>query len=617
MLTSRSRRIVRAVAGVAAVAGLVVIPVPSASADGSDTVDEIHASFGDDAGTSMWVGWHGPASGLNYGPDASYGQSATPELNPVTPVDIGGPFEHVLLTGLTPGTVYHYQIDFGADHEFETAPTGDFTWDDIGDTTSTYDSYDPATRTGCNATWMSSVWTQLAAEQPDFVTHGGDLTYANECGVSAVHQFFDDIAPIATMRAWEQTWGNHEYGAPTSDAPPGTPRDSMANYKGRFYLANPQAVPVDTPTKVSNPGCPAPGASNVNGCLGQDWGYFTAGHVLIIEYPEPWGGALTAWGTAADSLMAAAQADPNISFIVTTGHRPAYSGSTSQVAAGLKPVLDGLGEKYSPAARPDGKYLLNIAHHVHAGEVFAPQHGVVHITNGGGGTAESSYGGGSPALFHTSHSEHLRIAVTGATMHIDMVCGPPVPKARVADACVQGSTLYSLDLPEDAQSEPPPQPVQWVTNPGLDGGSKYGWTGVYNSYSRLGVSQDATGNWRLQIGTTSRISRPAGVNNPSPFWVNNASVAGTTYTATAQAVPSVTGKKAYLLLRETTPAGAAVGSAQSAVTTLTNTGTLTQLPGVSYRAARSGDSIRYSLVTTNLVAGQLLCADDFGLTSPP
>jgi hypothetical protein len=157
---------------------------------------------------------------------------------------------------------------------------------------------------------------------------------------------------------------------------------------------------------------------------------------------------------------------------------------------------------------------------------------------------------------------------------------------------------------------------QWVTNPAFDGGMKTGWTGVYSGVSKVGVTKDSTGNWRLQISTTSASSAPAGVNNVSPYWVNNASVSGTVYTATAQAVPSVAGEQAYILVRELTASGAGVGYAQSAISRLTNTSALTQLPSVGYQARGTGDSIRYSLIVTNLSGKQVLYADNFSLTSP-
>jgi hypothetical protein len=270
----------------------------------ADTVDEIHSSYGNDS-SQMWLYWHGNETAVSYGLTTDYGLTAIAAPAPVTPVDTSGPFMQVKLTGLSAGQTYHYRIGAdGLDHSFQTAPTGDFTWDDLGDTGTTY--YDPSAAKGCNKTWMPQVWQQLAADNPAVVTHGGDISYANECGEPAVHRFWNDIAPIAQQAPIQFAWGNHEYGNPSSGAPVGTPRDSMANYKGRYNMANAQTVPNDTSKQVKNPGCPSPSNPAVNGCLGNDWGYFTAGHALFISYPEPWVNAYGDWQTKADALMAQA-----------------------------------------------------------------------------------------------------------------------------------------------------------------------------------------------------------------------------------------------------------------------------------------------------------------------
>jgi len=54
------------------------------------------------------------------------------------------------------------------------------------------------------------MWQQIAAEQPNFVTHGGDISYANECGWPA--------APVleryrsAATRRYAVPLGHNEYG---------------------------------------------------------------------------------------------------------------------------------------------------------------------------------------------------------------------------------------------------------------------------------------------------------------------------------------------------------------------------------------------------------------------
>ena len=73
----------------------------------------------------------------------------------------------------------------------------------------------------CNKSWMGSVWAQLAADNADFYTHGGDISYANDRGNPTSHQVFNDIAPVSTTRVIEWSEGNHEYGPTSSTSPSG------------------------------------------------------------------------------------------------------------------------------------------------------------------------------------------------------------------------------------------------------------------------------------------------------------------------------------------------------------------------------------------------------------
>jgi len=111
-------------------------------------------------------------------------------------------------------------------------------------------------------------------------------------------------------------WGNHEW----------EPTDDLRNYKGRFDLPNPQ----------TSPGSPA------ISCCGEDWYWFDYGNVRFIAYPEPWPGAWADWLPRARALMDSAQADPKITFIVTFGHRPAYSSGHHPGSPTLKSYLDQL-----------------------------------------------------------------------------------------------------------------------------------------------------------------------------------------------------------------------------------------------------------------------------------
>ena len=114
--------------------------------------------------------------------------------------------------------------------------------------------------------------------------------------------------------------------------------------------------------------------------------------------------------------MEQAQADPDIYFIVTVGHRPAYSNAGISDTT-LQPILDTLADQYSPAARPDGKYLVNVAHHLHNGQVLSPKHGLLHVVDGGGGYEETNNKKNPGTLWLTDHME-----VVG---HVDEVLAIP------------------------------------------------------------------------------------------------------------------------------------------------------------------------------------------------
>ncbi|HSX33769.1 MAG TPA: carbohydrate binding domain-containing protein [Candidatus Saccharimonadales bacterium] len=617
-----------------------------------DSVDEIHVDFGDNPGTSMWVHWRGAAATVDYGTTTAYGSTtATSTAEPITPVDTTGPFERVPLTGLTAGTVYHYRItSSGDDHTFKTAPSGDFVWDDIGDTGTTY--YDSSSDPSCNKPWMSSVWSQIAGEAPDLVTHGGDISYANECGNAATHQYYQDTAPVATTRAMEQVWGNHEYGpVNTATAPSGTVRDSMANYKGRVYIPNPQTVINDTTGQVSNPGCPGV-PTTANGCQGSDWGSFVVGRVLYITEPEPWynaylgtdgtGTDTNSWQYKADQLMSAAQTNPNIDMIVTMGHRPAYTSiwdsSTGTFAdeTDLQQAINYLGDKYSPTAVSGGKYVLNVNHHIHAMERFAPQHGVVQITDGAGGTEEASFNTqhiADGSMFHSSHFGHLRVTVTGNSMQLDFICGPVYPDNPTKDACNQGDVIDSSVVSTTPAVLPPPattcnDSVAFPTgNQYIDAASRSvespstqsaSWSGVWGTTTH--VSWDSTqacdGYASVKAAVKDGTVTPdtiMGVNGSNPF-VNLSSIATDNYTASTWIKANTTGNIYDIQIQEKDSTGANVGK-----NTVQWTAPDTDWHQITstLAAANANDSMYMRVWQENPVVGDYFNVDQLSLTSTP
>jgi hypothetical protein len=424
---------VRSWASACAIAGLTLAVLPiarHAKAGHVTTDDEIHYSYGNTADRVV-VDWRGPDRLLRFGLTTSYGFRARAERPAITPVDDAGPFREVVLHGLAPSTAYHYRIGSGPDHVLRTAPLGSFRWVDVGDTASTL----------CKP-WVARVHALIARLAPQFVTHGGDITEANACGPAAVHQYFVDQQIWSADAAFQPAWGNHEYGYPDAGAPAGTPRDSMANYKGRVAVTHGRSLPLNSTARVTPPGCPGPTATT-NGCAGEDWGWFRAGGVLFISYPEVWPGALASWEPVAASLMAAAQRDPSVAFVITYGHRPAYSSlNVNGWDPTVRAALNTLAGEFSP--RPghrDGKYVINLAHHVHGFEVFTPIRGLTNITDAGGGqgiaSVRSVAKGSQVRLPHlgvlSGEYDALRRRIT-----LRFVCGPPLgdkatcPYGRVA-----------------------------------------------------------------------------------------------------------------------------------------------------------------------------------------
>jgi parallel beta-helix repeat protein len=407
----------RAVA-VAVFVALVAVWAPVRSATAAGTADEIHYTY---AGpTSVAFDWRGTATDLRYGPTTSYGSTATAHAPTPMPFSSSGPFQEVELTGLAAGTKYHYSIGGGPDHTFGTAPTGTFVFDAIGDV-------------GSSLQWsrVTTTQAQIANDQPAFALMIGDLSYAHPWGQPSVDQHFNDVMAWSQDAAYMPAWGNHEWEAPTED--------DLRNYKGRFLLPHPYAAD-------------APGQSGG----GEDASWFDAGGVRFIAYPEPYSSSTwTTWRSQIDPVFAAAQADPTISFIVTFGHRPAYSTGLHAGEADLAAVLDTFGDRYS-------KYVLNLNGHSHDYERYVPIHGVTHITAAGGGSPlEPPWTTtDSRTAFRAMHLEHLRVEVSSTGMRIEAVCGPASSSDDMA--CTQGSVIDTYVIGTNPPPPPPPPGILYV-----------------------------------------------------------------------------------------------------------------------------------------------------------
>ncbi len=352
--------------------------------------DEIHWTM--KGTTSVTFDWRGSESSIRYGLTSSYGSTATAHTPSPLPYSSSGPFWEAPITGLAANTTYHYSIGTSPDHLFHTPPALGSTFKvyvegDIGDTVS-------YPRVG-------AVQSLIARGGPSFVLVVGDLTHANSHGQAAVDNHFNNVQDWSLDAAYMPAWGNHEWDSSG---------DNLSNYKGRFDLPNPQT---------------SPGAPSL-GCCGEDWAWFDAGGVRFITYPEPFSGAWSDWRTKVTAVMDAAQASSSINFIVTYGHRPAYSSGHHPGDATLASYMNALGATHS-------KYVLNLNGHSHNYERTFPQSGVTHVTVGiGGSTLEEDgtclyYGGCPPpswSAFRAMHHGALRLTISPTSITGEAICGP-------------------------------------------------------------------------------------------------------------------------------------------------------------------------------------------------
>ncbi len=602
MSNIRSYRAILVVLVLAAIAGLIALP-NRAHASG-DSVDEIHYSFGE-TNDSVVFDWHGVETAMYYGPDTNYGSQAVASNSAVTPVDTAGPFMEVKLSNLQPATSYHYKIGVnGLDHVMTTTPTTNFNWVDIGDTGSTL--CDP---------WMAQTQALVALQNPSFVTHGGDISYANECGTGAVHQYYVDQEVWSHSAAFQPVWGNHEYGAPNSSSLPGTIRDSLLNYKGRSYITNAQTVASDKSTQVNNPGCGWETGSKVNTCKGEDWGWFVAGHIMFISYPEPWLTAQVDWGTQAAAVMASAQANPNIDFIVTYGHRPAYTSLIGSESTDLRNSVNALAQTYSPTtANPSGKYILNIGHHIHGEEAFAPINGLVNITNGGGGAGQTSFSvpGDPNSIYKTVHPGILS-AIYSAAQHklsLNLLCGPDYTP-KVKEHCTYGSTLYSQSF-----TRPNTQPSPPVLQTSVTDAASSIQVGQQTTYTLTTTNTQAGSTAATGVAISATVPSNATVINAFGGVVNGNTVTwsqgylASGQTASQQLTLQVTGDTQLVTSTQVTTSDTSCTNAGS-VCTATDTDAVTlPLPAAvtttisdAVSSIIVGQQTTYNLSTTNTQAG--------------
>jgi len=337
---------------------------------------------------------------------------------PVSPA-ASAVWQEAVADGLQPGVEYIYEVGHPVRPQtlsFRAPPARGavgFTFVAVGDI---------GASTSCPAAAL--VHKMIARAEPAFVLGLGDLTYADEGSPADVDRHFDDAMAWSRRAAYMPVWGNHEWEGKG---------DNLANYKARFAL----------PHAAASPGAPA--AS----CCGEDWYWFDQGAVRVIVYPEPYTKETWPdWARKAEPLFAAAEADPAVRFIVTAGHRPAYSSGHHGGAPQLRAILDDFGKRF-------GKYVLNLSGHSHGYERTKPQAHVVHVIAGiGGGALEhapteclwTDCKTPSYVAFRAIHHGFVKLSVRADSIALEVECAGASPKDDNI-RCPDGEIMDQVVIP--------------------------------------------------------------------------------------------------------------------------------------------------------------------------
>ncbi len=379
---------------------------------------EVHFTY--TAPDAVTFDWRGSSSTLRYWAKDLPPRTVTAHPPSPAPTSAPGPWQEAIADELVPGLEYTYEVGHPVrpmDRSFRAPPaagTSDFVFAAVGDLGD-----------AANQPAAAGVHRDIRLADPSFVLALGDLSYADLKTQAAVDRHFDDVMIWSQRAAYMPIWGNHEWEDPA--------RDDLRNYKGRFAL----------PHAAASPGAPTAG------CCGEDWYWFDFGSVRFIAYPEPYTHDTWAdWAEHAEPLLASAETDPKIKFVITAGHRPAYSSGHHGSELQLRAILDGWGKRFK-------KYVLNLNGHSHVYERSNPQAHVVHVTAGtGGGALEHAT---TPCLwndcksppftaFRAIHHGFLKITVRPTELALEAICGPASPGEEDIH-CAEGQIIDQTIIP--------------------------------------------------------------------------------------------------------------------------------------------------------------------------
>ncbi len=396
--------------------------------------------------TSVAFDWRGPETMLECGTSAgTYTKTALALTPQPTPDSSPGPYQETILEGLVSNTLYYYRIGDGPEHTFRTPPpagSSDFWFAvqaDIGSSLA-YSVIAPT---------QAQIAANEAAipgdDRPRFVLVPGDLTYGDQNGADDVDAHFNDVQVWSQDAAYMPSWGNHEWQCPPPDC---SRPDNLNNYEGRFVLPNSQSIS-------------GANAAGGNGPA-DDWGWFDYGNARFISMPAlDMAGSRPEWATAVAPIMAEAQADPSITFIVVYGHFPAWhSGSDHSDDEGLQATLTSLRASYP-------KFFVSFHGHSHHYERTNPfaTNGVLSTVTGGGGSACGGISSTQPAwsAARANEAHHLKIHVGLDFIEGWAICGPS-GASGCDDNCTPGTVLdhwsFFVGEPVGVGDQPKPPTIR-------------------------------------------------------------------------------------------------------------------------------------------------------------
>lgn len=310
--------------------------------------DQVHFSIIDR--TSVTFDWTGTADAIIYGtkPEKLNKEvrAEHPSFLPVTNPwkSDPGPYWEAKLKGLKENTVYYYRI--GENNEVQKFKTPTLPGKAGFRIVLTTDMHE---RSSENLLMFS----QIAALKPDIVMTSGDITGAGPDGQKNVSERFHDAMVWSQSAAWMPAWGNHDWEYDTID--------DLRSYKGRFDIPHPGTI--SGSPKIS--------------CCGEDWGWFDYGNTRIISLPEPWESSVrTEWLAQVTSVFSDAQKNPDIKFIITFGHRSAYT-STNRRSPGEKSLQTILNKLHSDYP----KFKLDVSGHNHQYERYLLPGEMTYVVN--------------------------------------------------------------------------------------------------------------------------------------------------------------------------------------------------------------------------------------------